>query len=332
LEHVDELRTVPNATIVRREALVVNPLDMPERLAGASEQAIVARCQDEWAIARVECLVRNDIRMCRAHRSGHDPADEVVGRLIDHGGHARIEQRHVDVDPSTGPVAISNGGENADRRVQTGHDVEQGNARLHRFPARRPSHAHQSAERLRDDVVPRPTGCLAHVRRERREGARHEPVVGRAQRVEADPERRQQARPKVLDHDVGLDREAAHPDDAFVGVQIEDDGALVAVECQEVRGVVASEWRSPLARIVADVGAFDLDDVGAEIAKHHRAQRSREDARQIDDAKAVERQCVLRHVMQPIEGRSPGLRSPAGALERNAQGGDVSPVSVMMRE
>ena len=60
------------------------------------------------------------------------------------------------------------------------------------------------------------------------------------------------------------------------------DGEVVGGRPRPVRGV-ADPRRSPAARRVA-LGRLDLDDVGAEVAEEHRAERAGEDRRAVDDA------------------------------------------------
>ena len=47
------------------------------------------------------------------------------------------------------------------------------------------------------------------------------------------------------------------------------------------------------ARVVAGARRLDLDHVGAHVAQHHRAQRPRQYARQIEHAQPVERAAGL---------------------------------------
>ena len=91
---------------------------------------------DERTIRRVERLVRADVRVGRAHRPRDHAAEQVVGRLVHHRGRAGIEERHADVSPATGPLALVQRGEDADRHLRARDDVEESDPRLHRFPVR----------------------------------------------------------------------------------------------------------------------------------------------------------------------------------------------------
>ena len=54
---------------------------------------------------------------------------------------------------------------------------------------------------------------------------------------------------------------------AGVRREIEDDRALVAVQREEIGGVVAGERRAPPAGVVAGAGTLHLADVGAEVGE-----------------------------------------------------------------
>ena len=53
--------------------------------------------------------------------------------------------------------------------------------------------------------------------------------------------------------------------------------------------IAVAPRRAPGARVVAAVGALDLDHVGAEVAEQHRGQRAGEHAREVGDQDPVER-------------------------------------------
>ena len=72
--------------------------------------------------------------------------------------------------------------------------------------------------------------------------------------------------------------------------QIEGEPALVAVGTQVVGGqLVAEERRAPGAGVVAGAGAFELQDLGPEVAEELGAERPGEDAGGVEDAEAGER-------------------------------------------
>ena len=47
--------------------------------------------------------------------------------------------------------------------------------------------------------------------------------------------------------------------------------------------------RSPAAGVVAEPGPLDLDHLGAEVAEHHRRERSGEHAGEVEDPQVAQR-------------------------------------------
>ena len=80
---------------------------------------------------------------------------------------------------------------------------------------------------------------------------------------------------------------------AVVGLQVDGDALLVAVDPEVVRAP-AVDKRRPVARVVAVIGILDLDHLSPHVAKEHRAERSGQHPRQIDDPEAAERQLTGR--------------------------------------
>jgi hypothetical protein len=71
------------------------------------------------------------------------------------------------------------------------------------------------------------------------------------------------AGPEILDKHVALAGERKAGVAPLRGVQVERDGALVAIEADERRPRIAREGWSPQAGLVTDPGHLELDDVGA---------------------------------------------------------------------
>ena len=89
------------------------------------------------------------------------------------------------------------------------------------------------------------------------------------------------ARPEVLDQHVrGLDQPPERVG-AVGRLQIERDALLAAVQ-REKEAAGAFDERRPGARVVAVLRLFDLQDLGAHVAEHHRAERAGDDPREID--------------------------------------------------
>jgi hypothetical protein len=117
--------------------------------------------------------------------------------------------------------------------------------------------------------------------------------VARAKRIGLEAETGPGGRPVVVDEQVGRRQQAIERGATIVGLQVEHDAALVAVDAHEVRaeavGRVAPPRRPPAPRLVAR-RRLDLDDVGAEIGEEHRGERPGQDSAGVDDPDALERE------------------------------------------
>ncbi len=106
-----------------------------------------------------------------------------------------------------------------------------------------------------------------------------------------DREARHDAGPKTLDDHVSFFRER-EKNVAPTGIlEVDCSAALVAVygavERRNGAGTVAE-----IARVIPRAGVLDLDDVGAEIGQIKRADRTRKESREVEDAQVRERACV----------------------------------------
>ena len=97
-------------------------------------------------------------------------------------------------------------------------------------------------------------------------------------------------RQKVVDDDIRALDQPPRNLGAFLRLQIDRDRFLVAIDRQKVRADVADERRPPSPRLVAASGLFDLDDARSPVAEELRAERAGQDAREIGDENAVQRQ------------------------------------------
>src|SRR3546814_16839225 len=75
----------------------------------------------------------------------------------------------------------------------------------------------------------------------------------------------------------------------FRSAEVGRQAALVAVDAEIIDADVAVE-RPPGADHLAFTRGLDLHDIGAEVAENHRAERPGERARQVEDAKRLQRQ------------------------------------------
>ena len=107
--------------------------------------------------------------------------------------------------------------------------------------------------------------------------------------VEAEPRRDRGL--VVVQQQVGVGGQAVEHGAAGIGLEVDDQAALVAVDRCEVRAAairrIAPVGRTPAARLVA-VGRLDLPDLGAQVAEEHAGDRPRVDARAVEHADAGE--------------------------------------------
>ena len=197
-----------------------------------------------------------------------------------------IHQPDVDLLAEAGRVPIPQREENAVHGVETGQVVRDGDADAGRRTVGEAGHIHQPAFGLDDRVVAGQVllGARLPVARDR---AIDDARVERGNRVVVEAESGEASRSEVLDHDVGCADEATESAGAHIALQVERDALLVSVQAEKKRAPARAVGR-PRARIVPMGRLFDLDDLRAHVAEHHRAIGAGEHAREVDDAESIE--------------------------------------------
>lgn len=194
-------------------------------------------------------------------------------------GGAVDDRRVHDLARAAGGAGVLEGGEDADDEVQRAarvvpEQVGRDGGRLVRLP----DHGEGAGEGDVGDVVPGPLGQRTVLA-----PACHPPVdeawIARQAGVGADPQPLRDARPVALDQDVGASGQVQDRVRAALGLEVDEDGALVAVG--EVVGRIDAE---PGA-----AGPVDPHHVGAQIGQEHRGERTGPDARQLDHPYSGER-------------------------------------------
>jgi hypothetical protein len=141
-------------------------------------------------------------------------------------------------------------------------------------------HAHDAAHALRDDVEAAflPVGAgLAEAGNRRIDDAR----VDFLDRLVVDAELFGDARPEILDDDVGRGGELHEYFLALRLLHVERDALLVAIEHRKAIALVV-DLGLEAARAVAFGKSFDLGHVGAHVREHQRAVRSGHDGGEIE--------------------------------------------------
>ena len=133
---------------------------------------------------------------------------------------------------------------------------------------------------------------------EARDGAVDDVGLDRAHRLVVAAEPADDAGHEVLDEDVGPAGEVEQDLAAPRAREIEAHALLARVHPREVRALVVAArlelMRAP-AHLVALARTLHLDDAGAEVGEEARAIGTGEDAGEIEDDQAVERQRVVAH-------------------------------------
>ena len=128
------------------------------------------------------------------------------------------------------------------------------------------------------------------------------------------------SRAKIFDQHVGAFREAPKERDAFLRFEIDGDALFVSIDAKKIGALSASKWRTPTARIVADTGLFDFDNLGAQVAEKHGAVGTGQDAGEIENSDAIKGTWVrITHLFHmPVQIVQP-LRS-VQAVQRQRSG------------
>src|SRR5919112_1558038 len=148
---------------------------------------------------------------------------------------------------------------------------------------------HGAAGGLRDVLVR--LGLLQRARAEALERRVDQARVELVQVLPGEPEAVHDARAEVLDQDVGAGHELAEDLLALVGLHVEGEAPLVAVEHREVQRVHVRQIAELAAGDVPPAGLLDLDDVGSHPREELRADRAGLHVRHVEDADALEGLC-----------------------------------------
>ena len=116
------------------------------------------------------------------------------------------------------------------------------------------------------------------------------------ERLIAEPEPVERARPEILQEHIGLGDDLSEQPLAVIGLQVEGQAALVGVEQQKEQAVAVLDVAHVAARDVAALRLLELDHIGAEKRQDLRTSRPRLVVRHVDDADAGQ---GLGHVTLP---------------------------------
>src|SRR5579863_5948196 len=242
--------------------------------------------------------------MMIAGRRGALPGVEVdPGRPAQHADN-RLDQRCLDLLPASAPMARFEREQNSVRGEDAAEQIADRDTHPRR-PARLASgHAHQAGEALRDLIE---AGVVAQrtVRTEARDATGDDPWIAPRQGCVTEAHRLHHAWAKIVDDHVGrIEQLLQHR--AALRIARRDLHALL-------RAVRAHEKVRIPAAVAAYLGArafdrFNLDDLGAVVAKNLRAKGTREVAREVDHFEAGQRPRI-RHLvlLNPRQAQSQWL-------------------------
>ena len=220
---------------------------------------------------------------------------EIVHALVRKPADMRIQHPDINKLALAGFRLMAHRGEDADRRVHTGHQVADRHRYLHRLAVRHAGEAHHAAHRLDQPVVSRPRGVGAGLAKAG-DGAIDQAWKLRFQLIVTEAVALQGSGLEVLDQNIAVRHEFLRESLAFRRAEVDGDRALVAVSARVIGAlarllalvIALIGWREA-ARIVPAAGALHLDHFRAEIAEDLRAMRSGQDAREIKYLNSVER-------------------------------------------
>ncbi len=271
------------------KALVRGPFGLVDHLvAEAHELAVVAHGDDQRAVGRLEHAIGHDGGVGIAELGGIAGLEQRFHAVVAGDHQPAVVQCHLHMAAGAGAFALQQCGQNGLGRVHAGEHVHSGHAKFQRALAGLAVHGHDAALALHHQVIAGALGLAAAAAVAGNRAVHQARVQGR-QLFVAQAQFLGATDLEVLHHHVALRGQLAGHLQAGFGLQVQRDGALVAVGAVEVRGVARAPAHAPVAGVVAAGRVFDLDHVGAEVGQGHGAHRAGQHARQVQHADAGQR-------------------------------------------
>ena len=282
------------------EPRVVPQVGPRDGVAIAAPQRVVRDGEVHPAVLRPQGLIRRDRGMVVAAPGRALARGKIVAGVVGEQRRRGVEQRDLDLLPAAGRVPRIERQGDALRRHHRGGEIGDRGADARGRTAGVAGQVHQPGLALHDQVVAGPSG-IGTAAAEARDRTVDEPRMPRRHRFVVEPEPRHGARPEVLDQDIGTPEQPPQHRLPLLALQVEGATALAAVDRQVVRRLAPEKRRAERARLVAPAGLLDLDDVGAHVAEALGAERSGDDAAEVDDADALERGGAGRRVGHSLD-------------------------------
>ena len=198
-----------------------------------------------------------------------------------------FEHRYVEIAAEPGALAPADAGQHADAGKQGRHLIGQRQSHFRGRPAGLAGDRQGAGHRLDHEVIGRlvpPRAGLA----ETRDAAIDQTGIDCREARIIEPQPLCDAMAEVLDDDIRLAHQVDGDAPSRIGLQVDRDAFLIAVERQEVMALAVDE-RMVVPGGVGAFEVFDPDDVSAEVAENHGGQRSRKHPREIHHPHPVER-------------------------------------------
>ena len=184
--------------------------------------------------------------------------------------------------PAPGLLAGEQRHQDAERAIDAGGQVGDGDADAHRPLPRLARDRHEAAHSLRDLIEAGPL-LVGTVLPEAGDAGIDEARIEGGEALVIDAEPVLHVRPEILDQHVGLLDEALEHGAPFGRLQVQGEAALVAMQILEVDPVPRAAGR---IRALERRRRLDLEDVRAPIGELPNGRRAGADPRQIEHEKA----------------------------------------------
>src|SRR3989454_4616306 len=212
---------------------------------------------------------------------------QIPRKTEDQQGHGGVVDRDIDEFAAARAVSSPERCEEAQRRIESAREVGDRHARDRGSPSvEAPGDGQQAGERLEVDVVPREI-FVRPILAVSREGAVDQLRIPHREGIVVRAQTSHDAGPELLHDDVRAACEFSEDFLPLDGLQVDRERTLPAVHHREGIRDLVDEWRHR-SHVVAELRVLDLDDVRAEVAQELRAERPREEAREIQDRDALE--------------------------------------------
>ncbi len=193
---------IGDAILVAGKARIGAELGLADFLGELAEGAVIADADEDVVGAGRKDRVRNEIGMLVAGEARRLAVHEVIGGMRMHDRKAGFVQRGLEKLSEAGSLPFRQRHQDADRGVEPGGDVDQGNADPHRAAVGRAGRGDHAGHGLDDRVIAGIAAARA-VAAKAGNPAMHEFWKFRAQHVVADAPFVERARLEILDQDVG---------------------------------------------------------------------------------------------------------------------------------